>query len=291
MPIAKANGIEICYETFGDRNSPAMLLVMGLGAQMLLWPVEFCRQLADRGIFVVRYDNRDVGLSTKLDGLSVNLAMPTRPGDFLSVSGKPPYTLSDMAADGIGLLDALGIQQAHVAGASLGGMIVQRMAIEHPRRVLSLTSIMSTTGNPEVGAPKPEAAAMLFTPIPAERRQFVEHFVNVGRMIAGPLFDEGWVRQIAGEMFDRSFYPEGFIRQIAAVIADGDRTSALGSIKCPTLVIHGRVDPLIQLSGGEATAKAIPGAKLVVLEQMGHYLPEPLWPEMVSQIAAIAGRG
>ena len=290
MPNVKANGIEICYETFGDRNKPALILVMGLGAQMTMWPVEFCRQLADRGFFVIRYDNRDVGLSTKFEGVKVELVMPSKPGERVSIAGKPPYTLSDMANDGFGLLDALGIRQAHIVGASLGGTIVQRMAAEHPQRVLSMTSIMSTTGNPQVGMGKPEAMAALFTPAPSEREANIEHSVKVGRLIAGPLYDEKRARQQAGERFDRAFYPAGIARQMAAAIADGDRTGLIASIKCPALVIHGRVDPLIELSGGEATAKAIPGAKLVVLDQMGHDLPEPLWPELVSQITAVAGR-
>jgi pimeloyl-ACP methyl ester carboxylesterase len=288
MPNVKANGIEICYETSGDRNKPAMILVMGLGGQLTMWPDEFCRQLADRGYFVIRYDNRDVGLSTKFEGMRVDLVMPSKPGQRASIAGKPPYTLSDTANDGFGLLDALNIGQAHIVGASLGGMIVQRMALEHPQRVLSMTSIMSTTGNPQVGLGKPEAMAALFIPAPSEREANIEHSVKVGRLIGGPLFDEKRTRQQAGERFDRSFYPAGVARQMAAALADGDRTTVLASIKCPALVIHGRADPLMGLSGGEATAKAIPGAKLVVLDQMGHDLPEPLWPELVSHITAVA---
>ena len=290
MPNVTANGIEICYDTSGDRNKPAMLLVMGLGAQMTMWPDDFCRQLADRGYFVIRYDNRDVGLSTKFEGVKVELVMPSKPGERISIAGKPPYTISDMANDGVGLLDALGIKQAHIVGASLGGTIVQRMAAEHPQHVLSMTSIMSTTGDPQVGMGKPEAMAALFTPAPSERQANIEHSVKVGRLVAGPLFDEKRARQQAGARFDRSFYPDGVARQMAAAIADGDRTRLIASIKCPTLVIHGRVDPLVGLSGGEATAKAIPGAKLVVLDQMGHDLPEPLWPELVSHITAVAAR-
>ena len=216
--------------------------------------------------------------------------MPSKPGERISIAGKPPYTISDMANDGVGLLDALGIKQAHIVGASLGGTIVQRMAAEHPQHVLSMTSIMSTTGDPQVGMGKPEAMAALFTPAPSERQANIEHSVKVGRLVAGPLFDEQRARQQAGARFDRSFYPEGVARQMAAAIADGDRTRLIASIKCPTLVIHGRVDPLVGLSGGEATAKAIPGAKLVVLDQMGHDLPEPLWPELVSHITAVAAR-
>jgi len=290
MPTARANGIEICYETLGDTNKPAMLLVMGLGAQMTMWPIDFCRQLADRGYFIIRYDNRDVGLSTKFEGVSVELVPPSKPGDRLSIAGKPPYTLSDMANDGIGLLDALGIRQAHIVGASLGGTIVQRMAAEHPERILSMTSIMSTTGNPQVGMGKPEAMAALFTPAPSERQANIEHSITVGRLVSGPLFDEERTRRLAGERFDRSFYPQGIARQMAAAVADGDRTKLIASIKCPTLVIHGRVDPLVGLSGGEATAKAIPRAELLVLDQMGHDLPEPLWPELVSHITAVAAR-
>jgi pimeloyl-ACP methyl ester carboxylesterase len=288
MAIARVNGIDICYETTGDAARPALLLVMGLGAQLTQWDPAFRKRLADRGFFVIAYDNRDVGLSTKLDGKRANFTPPSKPGERFSLSGDPPYTLSDMAADGIGLLDALKIQKAHVVGASLGGMIVQRMAIEHPDRVLSLTSIMSTTGSSSVGGSTPEAGAVLITPAPSERNAYIEHSVRVGRVISGPLYNEARARELAGQRFDRSYYPQGFARQIAAAIADGDRTPKLRSIKCPTLVIHGRVDPLARLSGGEATAEAIPGAKLVVLDQMGHDLPEALWAQIIGHIAEIA---
>jgi pimeloyl-ACP methyl ester carboxylesterase len=246
--------VELAYETFGDRSDPAVLLIMGLGAQMILWPDELCEALARAGYFVIRFDNRDAGRSTLLEG-------------------QPPYRLEDMANDAIGLLDALGIEGAHIVGASLGGMIAQRVAIDHPERVLSLASIMSTTGNPEVGRPTAKALAVLMTRFPSDREGFVRATVNARAVIGSQPPNPERTADLAGRAFDRGYHPEGTARQFAAIAASPDRTPELASIDVPTLVLHGSDDPLITVSGGEATAAAIPGAELVVIEGMAHDLP------------------
>jgi pimeloyl-ACP methyl ester carboxylesterase len=263
---------EIEYEAFGDVDRPAWLLVNGFTSQMITWPDRFCRQLVDRGFRAIRFDNRDVGLSTK------------------TPSGAPDYTLSDMAADGIAVLDALEVDRSHVAGRSMGGMIVQLMAIEHPERVASLCSIMSTTGDPTVGGASDEALTALRTPPPSDRAGYIEHSVASGRVICGTLFDEATAREAAAEAYDRCFHPAGAVRQMAAIMAAPDRTEALRRLDVPALVVHGRLDPLIRLDGGEATAAAIPGAELLVFDEMGHDFPEPLWPAYVDRFDALASR-
>ena len=287
MPRALVNGgIELEYDSFGLASDPALLLVQGLGAQMILWDERFCRRLADAGRYVVRFDNRDVGLSTKLDGVTVDpIAVLTA-----RLSGTPlptvPYTLSTMADDAFGLLDHLGIDVTHIMGASLGGMIVQTMAIEHPERVLSLTSIMSTTGEPDFFESEPDALAALITPAPREREAFIDSAAATWKIFASPrYYDVEVTRDRAGASYDRSFYPEGPPRQMAAIFASGDRAAGLRELNVPTLVIHGRADRLIKLSGGERTASLVPGATLVVFNDMGHDLPEPLWPLVVNLIA------
>jgi pimeloyl-ACP methyl ester carboxylesterase len=263
---------EIEYEVLGDAGGRPMLLVNGFTSQLIRWPEAFCQQLTDSGFRVVRYDNRDVGLSTK-----------TPPG-------APDYTLSDMAADGLAVLDVLGIDRAHVVGLSMGGMIVQVMAIEHPDRVASMCSVMSTTGDRSVGGASDEAMAALRTPPPAERDGYVEHAVASGRIVSGMRFDEAAARQLAGASYDRCFHPEGALRQMAAIMAAPDRTEALRQLDVPTLVVHGRLDPLIRLDGGEATAAAVPGAELLVFDEMGHDLPESTWSELVDRLDALAAR-
>ena len=288
MPMASVNGVEICYERLGPRDGVPLLLIMGLRAQLIDWDEGLCRLLAERGFSVVRFDNRDAGLSTKTEG-----PPPALGGGgwrYRLGSAPPPYTLGDMAGDAVGLLDTLGIERAHVVGASLGGMIAQHMALDHPDRVLTLTSIMSTTGNLGVGGPTLEALTALVKPPPEERDAAIEHGVGVSRIISGPLWDERRARQRAAERYDRCFHPVGTAFQLAAAIADGDRTRRLRAIRCPTLVIHGRVDPLVDASGGKATAAAIPGAELLVLDEMGHDLPEALWPRIVGAIADLAAR-
>jgi pimeloyl-ACP methyl ester carboxylesterase len=290
VPTIAVNDIEICYESFGPHDAPPALLVMGLGAQMTLWSPGFISELLDRGFRVIRFDNRDAGLSTKSVG---------DPPDVMALyaqflGGHPieaPYTLSTLAADAVGLLDALEIPAAHIVGASMGGMIVQTMAIEHPDRVLSLTSIMSTTGHIEVGQPEPESLMVLLTPAPTDRESAIRQNVESSRTISGDLFDEELSRSIAAESYDRCFNPAGAAFQIAAIAASGDRTEALGRLDVPTLVIHGRQDSLITLSGGEATAAAIPGADLLVFGQMGHDMPSVYWPQMADAIFNIAVRG
>ncbi len=280
------SGIELEYDTFGSPDDPALLLVMGFTAQMIAWDEEFCRQIADKGRFVVRFDNRDCGLSSKLDGESVDqIAVMTAVvggGEMPPV----PYTLSDMASDAIGLLDHLEIEQAHVVGASMGGMIVQTMAIEHPDRLLSVTSIMSTTGDREYGAPTPEAMQVLLAPPPPTREGVIERSADFQVWASKRYFDAELTAEFAGRSFDRSFYPEGSIRQLAAIFASGDRSEHLPGVTTPTLVIHGLDDTLIDPSGGRRTAELIPGAHLLELADMGHDLPGPLWPMITGAIVA-----
>ena len=288
MPIARNGDHEICFDTFGSPDDPALILVNGYRSQMINYEPAFCELLASRGFHVLRFDNRDVGLSGKTPG---------DPPSFEVKDGRPvltqapPYTVSDMAADGMAVLDELGIERAHVFGMSMGGMIVQVMAINHPDRVLSMTSVMSTTGNPNLRAQAtPEAMAALASVSPTDRDGYIEHSVNTRRTISGPLFDEDQARRKAAENYDRSFYPQGAAFQMAAVMSDGDRTERLGGVTTPTLVIHGRVDPLVPLAGGEATAAAVPGAELLVFDDMGHDLPEPLWPQFADAVAGVAAR-
>jgi pimeloyl-ACP methyl ester carboxylesterase len=284
MAFAQVNGIKICYETFGADGDPALLLVMGLGTQMTGWDDAFCGALADRGLFVIRYDNRDVGLSSKTSPPPPTIVPPTAKGVGFTLSQDPPYTLSTMADDGIALLDHLGLPAAHLVGASMGGMIVQHMAFEHPERVMSLTSIMSTTGAADVGQATGEALVALITPAPTERAAYIEHSVRNWKVLSGPLFDEERTRKRAAAGYDRSFHPIGSAFQFAAIVADGDRTERLKAVNCPTLVIHGAADPLINVSGGRATAEAIASARLLVLDEMAHDLPEPLWPQLIDSI-------
>ncbi len=289
MSKATANGIQIEYETFGNPSSRPLLLIIGLGGQLIFWDDALCKDLAGRGNYVIRFDNRDAGLSTKFEEAGVpNLA---------EIIGKimqgekvnPPYTLEDMADDAAGLLQALGIQRAHVCGMSMGGMIAQTLAIRHPSRVLSLISIYSTTGNPELPQPKPEVIGLLIAPPPKERDACIKHLVEVFKAFAGPgfPFDEKWTHKIMAQAYDRCFYPEGMARQLVAILAQGNRKSALASLKAPTLVIHGIQDPLVSVEGGKDTAKAIPGAQLMLIEGMGHDLPHSgAWPRIVEAIAA-----
>jgi pimeloyl-ACP methyl ester carboxylesterase len=291
MANVTANGISIEYETFGDPTKPALALIMGLGAQMIFWQDDFCRQLMERGFHVVRFDNRDCGRSRHFQELGipdVGAAMTA------SLSGEPvpspPYALRDMAADVVGLLDALGIERAHVVGASMGGMIAQTVAIEHPARVRSMTSIMSTTGNREVPPATPEAMTALLTPSPSDRAEFIDHMVKTFRIVGSPgfEFDEASFRDRVGRAFDRSYDPSGVARQLVAVLADGDRRERLRSVRVPTLVIHGRHDPLVPVEGGVDTADAVPGARLLVIEGMGHDLPRGAWPQIIDAIASFA---
>jgi pimeloyl-ACP methyl ester carboxylesterase len=275
--------VALCYQTFGDRSAPPLLLVMGLGSQMLLWENDFCELLAARGFWVIRYDNRDVGRSTILrDG-----PVPKRWQLALRDPKGAPYTLEDMADDAVGLLDHLKLPSAHVVGASMGGMIAQVLTIRHPERVTSLVSIMSTTGNRHVGRPRLRIALRMLRPAATDREGYIEDHVSTYRQIGSRAFgfDEAARRELAGRMFDRGIHPAGSARQIAAIRTARDRTADLAHVRVPSTVIHGDADPLVDVSGGRATAAAIPGARLLVLPQMGHDLPRRLWPQIIDAIA------
>jgi pimeloyl-ACP methyl ester carboxylesterase len=279
--------ITIEHETFGDPSHPAVLLVMGFGTQLIGWDTDFCRMLAARGRYVIRYDNRDCGLSTKLD------AHPIRLGDFITAvtSGEfdraramSPYSLRDMARDGVDLLTELGIARAHVVGSSMGGMIAQKMAIEFPDRVLSMTSMMSSTGEQECGQSTPEAQQVLFSPRPADRAGYVAAAERELVWASRRYGDAARLRALAAASYDRAYYPAGVPRQLAAMILDGSRAEALKTLNVPTLVIHGLDDTLIDPSGGRRTAELVPAAWLLLVEDMGHDRPPALWPHLVDAI-------
>jgi pimeloyl-ACP methyl ester carboxylesterase len=289
MPSITANNITIEYDTFGDEQNKPLLLVMGLGAQMIAWDPDFCQRLADAGHYVIRYDNRDVGLSTYFSDHGepdMEKLMMDR------MSGKTPdvaYTLDDMAADGMALLSELDITQAHICGASLGGMIVQAMAINHPDRVLSMTSIMSTTGNPDLPPAEPEAMAALGSPRKDDPEHAMQRSVEVSKIIGSPGFprDEARLREKGLENYERAYHPEGVGRQMAAVITHGDRRPGLNKLGFPCLVIHGNEDPLVPVTGGVDTHENIPDAQLMIIDGMGHDLPMGAWNQMVTGISDI----
>jgi pimeloyl-ACP methyl ester carboxylesterase len=287
MPNVTANGIQIEYDTFGDSSFPALLLVAGNGAQMIFWEAEFCELLAKTGLFVIRFDNRDAGLSTKFDEAGIPDMMAAIKAAMEGKTVESAYSLDDMADDCVGLLDALGIEKAHICGASMGGMIAQVISYRHPKHVLSLTSIMSTTGNPELPQGKPETIAAVLAPQPAERLAYVEHNMNIWRRIWSPgfPFEEKRARTFIEKSYDRSYYPQGMARQNTAIIACGDRRELLSTIAVPTLVIHGADDPLIPVEGGKDTARVIPEARLLVINGMGHDMPKGVWAEIVSAIS------
>ena len=277
--------IELYYETHGDPADPALLLVNGYSSQILGWRAGFRDHLAERGRFVISFDNRDVGLSTHLDGVEVDVVAVTK----AALAGGPvppvPYTLSDFGDDGMGLLDHLGVGAAHIAGVSMGGMIVQQMAIDHPDRVLSMTSIMSTTGERGYFEAAPEALEALTAPPPVDRDEFIANGVASSKIWSSRRhYDPDAMAAFLAAAFDRMFYPEGLPRQMAAVRGSAPRAEALGRLGVPTLVIHGRDDTLILPNGGERTAELVPGAHLLLLGDMGHDLPEPLWPVIIDAI-------
>lgn len=290
MPNVAANGLNIEYEEFGDRRARPLLLIMGLGAQMVLWHEDFCKQLAARGHRVIRFDNRDVGKSTSLDHLGVPNVVAALGATLTRQPIKAPYLLRDMAADAVGLLDALRVDKAHIVGASMGGMIAQALAIEFPSRVLTLTSIMSSTGNPELPPATPAAMSVLLAPPPTSRDEAIERSVTVFRTIGSPgfEFDEAEVRRRAALSFDRGFNPAGTVRQLVAVLASGSRKQALTAVRVPTLVVHGEDDPLVPFAAGQDTAAAIPGAQLLAIAGMGHDLPKAIWPQLIEAISALA---
>ena len=282
--LAKLGDIDICYETFGSADDPAMLLVMGLGTQMIAWPEDFCRRLAELGFFVIRYDNRDVGRSTHMRGYRP----PTIGQLLLRDKRAARYTLADMAADGMRLLDHLGIERAHVVGASMGGMIAQTMAARFPDRVISLASIMSNTGHRWRGTPGLRVYPIFLRRPASNREGAVESFVSVFKLIGSPgfPFDEDEIRKAAELSYERGYNPAGTGRQLAAILAAGDRTAELRTITAPTVVIHGTKDRMVRPSGGRATAAAIPGATLVMIEGMGHDFPCAAWDRMIDAIVA-----
>jgi pimeloyl-ACP methyl ester carboxylesterase len=286
--LAPANGIELAYDEIGDPDGRPLLLVMGLGTQLIHWDERLCELFAERGFRVIRFDNRDVGHSTKIDSAGV----PGRAAMLLGFRASAAYKLADMADDTAGLLDHLGIERAHVAGASMGGMIAQTLAIRAPERVASLASIMSTTGNRRLGMPGRKALGTLIGSPPSRRDAYAEHVVRVFKVIGSPGFptDEERLRDAALAAFDRCYHPPGVARQLHAITASGDRTPGLRELRVPTVVIHGDKDPLVRPAAGRATARAIPGSHLRMIEGMGHDMPPDVWPILADEIEANAAR-
>jgi pimeloyl-ACP methyl ester carboxylesterase len=281
--FARVGELDLCYETFGDPGAPPMLLVMGLGGQMVLWDDRFCETLAERGFFVVRFDNRDIGRSTILRELGV----PSRMQLFLRDRRGAKYSLDDMAGDAAGLTRQLDLGAAHVVGVSMGGMIAQLLATQHPRRVRSLVSIMSSTGNRRVGQAHPRLWPRMVRRVRRDREGYVRDFIETYQTIGSTRYppDPERMRRRAERCFDRGLHPSGAARQLAAVITAYDRTPLLGELNVPTTVIHGTSDPLVRPSGGRATAAAIQGARLLMLDGMGHDMPPELWPEIIDAIS------
>ena len=284
---AQAGAVEIVYETIGDPTDPALLLVMGLGTQLIHWDTELCEQLAGRGFRVIRFDNRDAGRSTTIKAPAPPLARV-----LTGTRVRAPYLLDDMAADAFGLLDHLGVERAHVMGVSMGGMIAQTMAIGRPDRVLSLASIMSTTGNRRVGFPRLRGLSVLLRRAVRSRDAYVEQSVAIFRQIGSPGFetDEARLRRQAAAAYDRGHHPAGTERQLAAIVASGDRTARLRELRVPTVVIHGKEDPLIPFRAGVATTRAIPGSEFLAIPGMGHDLPRQVWPRLVDAVVANSRR-
>jgi pimeloyl-ACP methyl ester carboxylesterase len=287
MPKARANGIDVEYEQFGEPTDRPLVLIMGIGSQMVLWPREFCERLAVAGHRVILFDNRDVGLSTQLDDAGMpnifEVLTARQEGKQIDV----PYLLSDMAADTVGLMDALNIEKAHICGLSMGGMIAQTIAIEHPQRVISLISMESTTGEPDLPGARPEATEVLLKMPPTEREAYIQHMLTVFRVFAGgsEQYDEKTQREMSASAYDRSINPAGFARQFAAIIASGGRRRALTAVMVPTLVIHGADDTLFSREHGQDTADAIEGARFLVVKGLGHGTAYPgLWDEIVEAI-------
>ena len=287
VQLARANGIEIAYETFGDPSDPALVMVMGLGTQMVAWPEEMCESLAAAGLYVVRFDNRDVGASTHLHD------QPPPTLSDLVLRRRPPYTMDDMADDVAGLLDSLGLDAVHLVGASMGGFIAQTVALRYPARVRTLTLMMTSSGSRLVGQPRAHLFSRLVRRrVAHDRLEAMDAAVEVFRMIGseGFAFDEEYLRGVAALSYDRGYDPAGYMRQLAAVATQTNRTAQLRRIAVPTLVMHGLHDPLVATSGGLALARAIPGARFVGFSGMGHDLPRDLWGEMVEQVVSLTRR-
>jgi pimeloyl-ACP methyl ester carboxylesterase len=290
VPHARSGDLEIAYEATGD-GAP-LVLVAGIGMQLVHWQPRFCEALAGRGFRVVRFDHRDVGLSTKLTTVPRPRLGPTLVRGFLGFPVEAPYTLREMAGDLFAVLDALGIARAHLVGMSMGGMVAQTAALLAPERVLSLTSMMSNTGDRLDSVAHPRAALALLSPVPRDRAGNVERLLRFFRTVAGPRYpiDEAALRESAGLAYDRCFHPRGFLHHFAAVLASPTRTAALAKLRLPALVIHGTADPLIRVAGGHRTARAIPGARLRLIDGLGHHFPEAVWPIVLDEISAIAAR-
>jgi pimeloyl-ACP methyl ester carboxylesterase len=287
MPKANVNNIEIEYETIGDPISKPMLLIAGLGSQLLAWTDEMCENLANHGFFVIRFDNRDIGLSTKFEDAGVPNFVEINAAYARGEIPEVPYTLEDMAGDAIGVLDALNIDKAHICGASMGGMIAQIFAYNHPSRVLSLTLIMSTTGNPELPPSKPEILMQFFAPVPSEREAYIEEMVKRDSLINGTFpYDEDKSREYRTSEYDRSYYPQGIVRQLAAMAVPGNIKPYIAAIKAPTVVIHGSEDPFNLIEAGKDIATTIPGAELLILDGMGHSFPREVMPHIVKALVA-----
>jgi pimeloyl-ACP methyl ester carboxylesterase len=282
VPTARVNGIDIEYVTEGDRSDPPLLLVMGLGGQLIAWPQGFVDGLCERGFFVIRFDNRDCGLSTKFEGLPDIVAL------FGGDASSAPYRVEDMADDGAALLTALGIERAHVVGVSMGGMITQALTINHAGLFATACSIMSTTGDRTVGAPTGEAMTALMRPVATTRDEAIEASLEGSRVIGSPAYrtDETELRERAAAAFDRCYCPDGTARQLGAILGSPDRTEGLRGVHMPFLVIHGESDPLVTLSGGQATAAAVPDATLLTIPGMGHDLPRQVWGQLTDAIVA-----
>ena len=288
MPQVTANGITIHYEEAGNPADPAMLLIMGFGAQLTLWPDELVEALAAEGFRVIRYDNRDVGLSQKFDGVKAPGPVKLTVLSKIGMKPKVPYTLADMAEDGVGLLDALGIEQAHIVGASMGGMIAQHLTASYPKRCLSFTQVFSTTGNPKLPAARKEALeALVKRPASTDEAALVDHGIMLARTIGSPAYpaEEERLRERVEATVRRSYYPEGPSRHLSAIIADGDRSKMVRGITVPTLVLHGEADPLVPCEGGRDTAACIPGARIRTIPGWGHDLPLELMDELAAEIA------
>ena len=287
MTQVQANGIQIEYETFGEPNSPALLLIIGIIGQLTFWDEKLCQQLAQQGHYVIRFDNRDAGLSSKIEEVGVPDIMQTIETQRKGETIHPPYTIEDMADDAVGLLDALGIEKAHICGMSMGGMIAQTIAINYPKRVLSLISIYSKTGDPEEPQPQPEARKLLLAPPPEAREAYIEHGIKFFSTISGSGFPyaEGWLRKFVAQSYDRAYNPEGTARQFVAILAQKNRRPELKLLSTPALVIHGADDPLVLVEGGKNTAADIPGAELMIIDGMGHDLPHGgAWPQIIDAI-------
>jgi pimeloyl-ACP methyl ester carboxylesterase len=288
VPTIRANGVDLCYEAHGDEADPALLLIHGHGAQLIAWHDDLVDALVGLGHYVVRFDNRDAGLSTHLDELALPDVFAIVDGDRSTV----PYTIEDLADDAAMLARSLGLDGAHVFGVSMGGMVAQSVAIRHPGLVRSLTSVMSSPDPLRVGTPSPEVTATYLDAPPTSRDEVIERTLDSWRLTGSPALgiDEEWVRASTGRQFDRAYYPDGVTRQLGAIVGSDDRRPGLAGVTVPTLVVHGAIDPLITVEGGVATAKAVPGAELLVIDDMGHDLPRVVWPQVLDAVGTLTAR-